>query len=48
MLFWLGNDHAHYVVIWKEKTLSDLKDLIFKTIDWIERRERVNELKKKL
>ena len=33
---WLGNDETHYVRIWDDKDLEDLKTLIELTIRWIE------------
>lgn len=33
---WLGNDQTHYVKIWEEKDLKDLKLLIDLTVHWIE------------
>lgn len=36
---WLGNDETHYVKLWEEKTLHDLKRLISLTVHWIEMEE---------
>ena len=33
---WLGNDETHYVRIWEDKDVSDLKKLIDLTVRWIE------------
>jgi len=33
---WLGNDESHYVRIWDDKDLHDLKNLIELTVKWIE------------
>ncbi len=33
---WLGNDETHYVRIWEDKDLTDLKTLIDLTLHWIE------------
>lgn len=33
---WLGNDETHYVKIWEDKNLEDLKKLIQLTMHWIE------------
>ena len=33
---WLGNDETHYVRIWADKDVSDLKKLIDLTVRWIE------------
>jgi len=38
-VIWLGNDHAHYIKIWKQKSHADLKALIKLTIRWIENHE---------
>ena len=32
---WLGNDEVHYIRVWNDKDLQDLKKLIFLTIKWI-------------
>ncbi len=32
---WLGNDEAHYVRKWADKDLSNLKELIILTMNWI-------------
>lgn len=39
----LGNDHAHYVKIWKGKTLEDLKKLIDLVIDWMEMEDKLKK-----
>jgi hypothetical protein len=36
---WLGNDETHYVKVWEDKTLTDLKKLIELTLHWIEMEE---------
>jgi hypothetical protein len=33
---WLGNDETHYLRIWVDKDLTDLKKVISMTISWIE------------
>lgn len=33
---WIGNDETHYIRIWEDKDLSDLKILIKLTLHWIE------------
>ncbi len=33
---WLGNDESHYVRLWEEKDITNLKDLIQLTRFWIE------------
>lgn len=40
---WLGNDETHYMRIWKDKDLKDLKNLIGLTIKWIETEEMTKE-----
>lgn len=40
---WLGNDETHYVRIWTQKDVSDLKMLIRLTTLWIERIEYTEE-----
>lgn len=40
-VIWLGNDHAHYLPVFKNKTISDLKSLIYTTISWIEANEEL-------
>jgi hypothetical protein len=41
---WLGNDETHYIRVWKEKDLKDLKLLIKLTIHWIEMEILTQEL----
>lgn len=41
---WLGNDETHYVRIWEDKDLKDLKKLIDLTIHWIESELETEEL----
>lgn len=36
---WLGNDETHYIRIWEDQSLSDLKKLIELTLHWIEMEE---------
>lgn len=36
---WLGNDETHYVRIWEDKDIKDLKTLIRLTVAWIENRQ---------
>ena len=33
---WLGNDESHYVRLWEEKDINNLKDLIQLTRFWID------------
>lgn len=40
---WLGNDETHYLRIWKDKDLKDLKKLIDLTVHWIEMEELTKE-----
>jgi Domain of unknown function (DUF4145) len=35
---WLGNDEAHYIRVWEDKDLEDLKRLVRATVAWIELR----------
>lgn len=39
---WLGNDETHYVRLWEESSLADLKKLIELTVHWIEMEELTN------
>ena len=41
---WLGNDETHYQRKWEGKSLSDLKELILLTIDWIIMEERTKRI----
>ena len=47
-VLWLGNDHAHYLVKWKNKTTEDLKALIDLSVDWIEAHENLLTLQKRM
>ena len=40
---WLGNDETHYVRIWEQKDLKDLKRLIDITVYWMEAEEKTKE-----
>lgn len=40
---WIGNDETHYVRIWEQKDLKDLKRLIDITVYWIEAEEKTKE-----
>jgi hypothetical protein len=33
---WLGNDETHYVHRWEAKDVTDLKNLVKLTVNWIE------------
>jgi hypothetical protein len=45
---WLGNDETHYLRKWKDKDLSDLKNLISLTLHWIEMDELTKEAIKEM
>lgn len=45
-VLWLGNDEAHYVKIWKQKTYADLKSLIKLTIRWIENHDALLKIQR--
>lgn len=45
---WLGNDETHYIRIWKDKDLNDLKDLIQLTANWIHDVHLTERIKKKM
>lgn len=47
-VFWLGNDHAHYIKKWKGKSLKDLKKLIDLAINWIEIHEELLKVQKSM
>lgn len=32
---WLGNDETHYLRVWKDKDINDLKTLIKLTVNWV-------------
>jgi hypothetical protein len=40
-VLWLGNDHAHYYQIFEDKTVDDLKELIYHTLKWIDLHEEL-------
>jgi hypothetical protein len=48
---WLRNDETHYVRIWEDKDIENLKDLISLVVSWIESEEKTKkyrqEMKKK-
>lgn len=33
---WLGNDETHYLRVWKDKDITDLKNLIRLSVNWVE------------
>ena len=43
---WLGNDATHYYIIWKDYDLTNLKELIELTINWIVSVEMTKKYKK--
>lgn len=49
---WLGNDETHYVRVWPDKDLKDLKVLLGLTVNWIDRilltEKYSDEMKRKL
>ncbi|MCR4326823.1 MAG: hypothetical protein NUV52_04170 [Candidatus Roizmanbacteria bacterium] len=45
---WLGNDETHYERIWKDKDITDLKDLIRMVVDWIDLTERSKDYAKSM
>ena len=45
---WLGNDETHYIRIWEEKDLEDLKDLIELTANWIRDEHLTRRIKKEM
>jgi hypothetical protein len=47
-VIWLGNDHAHYIKIWKQKSHADLKALIKLTIRWIENHEALLKVQRSM
>jgi len=45
---WLGNDETHYIRIWEDKDLEDLKDLIELTVNWIRDEHLTRRIKKEM
>ncbi|HEX3036479.1 MAG TPA: hypothetical protein VHT73_15385, partial [Thermodesulfobacteriota bacterium] len=45
---WLGNDETHYLRIWTDKDVHDLKLLIQLTVRWIETEELTKEAVKEM
>ena len=41
---WIGNDETHYIRIWEDKDLKDLKNLIELTVHWIEMEEITDKI----
>lgn len=47
-VLWLGNDHAHYLKLHKNKGIDDLKRLIYQTINWIDKNEELKKMEKQI
>jgi hypothetical protein len=45
---WLGNDETHYVRVWEDKSLADLKKLIQLTLHWIEMEQLTDSFQKEM
>jgi hypothetical protein len=45
---WLGNDETHYVRIWEDKDIGNLKDLISLVVSWIESEEKTKKYKEEM
>ena len=45
---WIGNDETHYLRVWEDKDLDDLKKLIHTVTNWIEIVEETEEIKKSM
>lgn len=45
---WLGNDETHYVRIWQDKDIENLKDLIDLMVSWIESEEKTKKYKQEM
>jgi hypothetical protein len=45
---WLGNDETHYVKVWEDKSLEDLKKLIQLTLHWIEMEHLTDSFEKEM
>jgi len=43
---WLGNNFSHYLRIWKERSISDLKYFIHVTVRWIGFHEDLNKVQR--
>ena len=41
---WLGNDETHYLRLWEDKDVTDLKKLINLTVNWIENVENYKKV----
>ncbi|MCU7195868.1 hypothetical protein [Turicibacter sanguinis] len=47
---WLGNDQTHYVPIYEEYNLNDLKDIIMTAVSWIvlsHRTQKINSIERR-
>jgi hypothetical protein len=42
---WLGNDETHYVRVWAEKDITNLKELLALTVSWVNTRLLTDRLK---
>jgi len=45
---WLGNDETHYVRIWEDKDIENLKGLIGLVVSWIESEEKTKKYKEEM
>jgi len=45
---WLGNDETHYVRIWEEKDIENLKDLIDLVVMWIDSEYKTKKYEKEM
>jgi hypothetical protein len=45
---WLGNDETHYVRIWEDKDIQNLKDLISLTFMWIDSEHKTKKYAKEM
>lgn len=45
---WLGNDETHYVRVWEDKDIENLKDLIDLAVMWIESEEKTKKYEREM
>lgn len=45
---WLGNDETHYLRIWKDKDINDLKRLIILSLNWIQNKILTEKYREKM
>ncbi len=45
---WLGNDESHYVRVWQDKDIENLKDLIDLVVMWIDSEEKTKKYEKEM